>query len=194
MRRVSLFVEDQAHYEFLNALLLRLAGEYGIGVRLDWRNARRGHGMVIRELRQYLRDLLREREDLPDLVVVATDANCKGMNERIREVAAAGGRGGPRLVCAVPDPHIERWLLLDSAAFKQVFGRGCDPPDRKCERARYKKKLLDSIVAAGIVPALGGMEYADEIVRAMDLARAGRADQSLARLLDELRAVFRQWR
>ena len=29
------------------------------------------------------------------------------------------------VISMVPEPHIERWLLLDSEAFKTVFGKGC---------------------------------------------------------------------
>ncbi len=57
MHEIALFVEDQAHYEFLKALIHRLEREHSIEVELTWQNVRRGHGMVIRELRQYLRDL-----------------------------------------------------------------------------------------------------------------------------------------
>lgn len=101
--------------------------------------------------------------------------------------------GGARIICAVPDPHIERWLLLDSSAFKHVFGRGCDAPDQKCERGRYKKQLTDNIVKTGIIPNFGGIEYMNEIVRAMDLEWVGQTDRSFGRLLSDLYAVFREW-
>jgi hypothetical protein len=194
MREVALFVEDFAHKEFLSALLRRLAAEQGIAIRLDWRNARRGHGAVVRELKQFLRDLQLGRDELPDLVIVATDANCKGLVERLRQITDETGKVAVRTVCAVPDPHIERWLLLDSGAFKSVFGRGCDAPDQKCERARYKKMLIDAIRASGVTPSFAGIEFAEDIVLAMDLARACGADASLARLVEELRTVFREWR
>ena len=194
MHKVAMFVEDQAHYEFLKALLQRLGNNNGTPLDLQWRNARHGHGKVIRELQQYIRDLGRDRQALPDLVVVAIDANCKGLNKRTKEVREITDRIGIHVICAIPDPHIERWLLLDSSAFKTVFGRGCTAPDRKCERGRYKKQLCDNIVEAGIFPNLGGIEYADEIVQAMDLERAAQADHSLARLLSDLRSVFHKWR
>ncbi len=193
MREIALFVEDFAHKEFLAALLQRLAAEYGVTVHLDWRNARRGHGAVVTELKQFLRDLQRGRDALPDLVVVATDANCKGLVERMRQITEVTGRVDVPAVCAVPDPHIERWLLVDSAAFKSVFGRGCDAPDQKCERARYKKMLIDAIRASGVTPSLGGIEFADDIVAAMDLTRAAAADASLSRLIEDLRAAFKGW-
>jgi hypothetical protein len=193
MREIALFVEDFAHKEFLAALLNRLAKEYAVAVKMDWRNARRGHGAVVHELKQFLRDLQLGRDSLPDLIVVATDANCKGMVERLRQVTEVTGKIAARTVCAVPDPHIERWLLIDSAAFKAVFNRGCDAPDLKCERARYKSILIDAIRAAGVSPSLGGIEFADDIVQAMDLGRAAAADTSLGRLIEELRPVFKSW-
>lgn len=194
MRDIALFVEDQAHKEFLAALLQRLAAEAGIQVHMDWRNARRGHGAVVTELKQFLRDLMRGRDNLPDLLVVATDANCRGLVERLRQINAETGKIAVPTVCAVPVPHIERWLLADSAAFKAVFGRGCDAPDTKCERAHYKKVLIDAIRASGIVPSLGGIEFADDIVNAMDLSRVAGTDASLGRFVEEMRAVFKGWR
>ena len=193
MPEVALFVEDHAHHQFLSALIQRLATEYGVAVSLDWRNVRRGHGAVIRELRQFLRDLLQGRETLPDLVVVATDANCKGLAERTREVAEVTSKTTLRIVCAVPDPHIERWLMLDSAAFKAVFGRGCNAPDQKCERGRYKKMLIDAIRESGIAPSLGGIEFADELVQQMDRRRLEQSDTSMGRLLGELCTIFLEW-
>lgn len=193
MREIALFVEDFAHQSFLAALLQRIAAEYGVAVHLDWRNARRGHGAVVNELKQFLRDLQRGRDGLPDLVVVATDANCKGLVERLRQITAVTSKVDVHTVCAVPDPHIERWLLVDSAAFKSVFGRGCDAPDQKCDRARYKKMLIDAIRSSGVIPNLGGIEFADDIVAAMDLTRAAAADASLSRLIEDLRAAFKGW-
>lgn len=194
MPEIALFVEDHAHYQFLDALLKRLAHEYDVPIKLNWQNSRRGHGAVVRELKQYLRDLQRGREGFPDLVIVATDANCKGLVERLKEVNGVTDKVAARIVCAVPDPHIERWLLLDSAAFKAVFRRGCNTPDQKCERMRYKKMLIDAIRQAGITPSFGGTEFAKDIVKEMNLNRTARNDGSLGRLLGELRSVFQEWR
>lgn len=194
MRRIALFVEDFAHQQFLNALLQRLSDEYAIPVRLDWRNTRRGHGAVVAELKQYLRDLYREPGNLPDLVVVATDANCQGLTERTKVINEVTSKISARVVRAVPDPHIERWFLLDSAAFKVVFGRGCNAPDRKCERKRYKKMLIDAILESGIMPSLGGIEFADDIVKEMDLNRMAHNDDSFARLFEDLNQVFGDWK
>ena len=190
MREIALFVEDNAHRQVVGALLQRLANESGIAVQLDWRSAIRGHGRVVRELKQYLRDLARHSER-PDLIVVATDANCSGLQQRVRDIDAS--EAVSPVVLAVPDPHIERWLLLDGAAFKAVFDKGCNAPDHKCDRGRYKHQLFEAISATGVVPRLGGIEFAEDIVQNMDIERAARADPSLHRFVDALRATFRQW-
>jgi len=92
---------------------------------------------AIKELKKYVRDLQRGRESLPDLLIVATDGNCKGFLERKRQIEEVTKEFTRLVICAIPDPHIERWLLLDSAAFKKVLGKGCTAPIQKCERDLY---------------------------------------------------------
>lgn len=194
MLEVFLFVEDHAHEAVISALVKRMAGEAGFELRLHPRNTRRGHGAVVRELRQFLRHILRGSTGVPDLIIVATDANCVGLNERTRVLAEVTSKEPVRAVHAVPDPHVERWLLLDSAAFKAVFDRGCQAPDQKCERSRYKKMVVDAIRESGITPSLGGIEFAEDIVAAMDLDRAAQADRSFRRFVDDLQAFFKERR
>ena len=190
MREVALFVEDNARQRVVGALLRRLADESGLSVRLDWRSATRGRGRVLHEMRRYLNDLARQGGH-PDLIVVATDANCVGLQQRIRDIDASGALSP--VVLAIPDPHIERWLLLDGGAFKTVFGKGCAAPDQKCDRGSYKHQLFEAIRATSTVPRLGGVEFAEDIVRHMDIESAARADASFRRFVDELRRIFRQW-
>ena len=103
MREIVLFVEDFAHRQVIGALVRLLAGELDLDVRLDWRSARRGYGRVVREFNDYLRDLGRQGGPSPDLIIVATDANCKGLNERIREF---GEPEAPApMILAIPDPR-----------------------------------------------------------------------------------------
>jgi len=97
------------------------------------------------------------------------------------------------MIFAVPDPHVERWLLLDGAAFKTVFGKGCNAPDLKCDRDRYKERLMKAIHDTGVTPSLGGIEFAENIVREMDIQRASR-DPSFKDFVDELRSRFHGWR
>lgn len=191
MRNLALFVEDYAHEKIISALVSKIAAEFSFNVKFDWRNTVGGHGKVIAELKVYIRDLERQGTPWPDLIVVATDANCKGLNERSRELSVPNAPAP--LLLAVPDPHVERWLLLDGAAFKAVFGRGCQAPDRKCARNLYKRKLIEEIHAAGSIPLIGGIEYAEDIVQHMDIDRAAQADASLQRFVEELRTIFRRW-
>lgn len=186
-KSIAAFGEDFAHREVVGALIERVAREVGIKVQVDWRNAWRGHGKVVSELKQYLRDL-HAQGNLPDIIVVATDANCKGFNSRVHELRSQA----PHVptVLAIPDPHIERWLLLDGAAFKTVFGIGCQAPDRKCSRDRYKEKLIRAVLDAGVTPNIGGIEFAQAIIAAMDLQRAAGIDGSLQHFLDDLRNVL----
>ncbi len=132
-----------------------------------------------------------QNDRIPDLIIAATDANCSGLNERAREIA--GPDAPAPMISAVPDPHVERWLLLDGAAFKAVFGRGCDAPDRKCDRDLYKRRLVEAIRATGIMPSLGGIEFAEDIVRQMDMERAMRLDRSFRRFIDDLRGTLKHW-
>ena len=191
MREVALFVEDTAHQKVIGTLLGRLADESGLTVHLDWRNVMGGRGRVVQTLRRYLNDLTKQG-DRADLIVVATDANCVGLQKRTRDIDTSSAVSP--VVLAVPDPHIERWLLLDGAAFKAVFGKGCDAPDKKCDRGRYKHQLFEAVRSAGVVPMFGGVQFAEEIVQQMDIDGAARADPSFRRFVDDVRRVFRQWR
>lgn len=193
MRRIVLFVEDYGHETFINTLVKRLACENGIEVKIENRNVRGGYGKVITEYQSYLRDLRREMDRLPDLLIAATDANCKGYLERRREIEETNKEFKNFTVYAIPDPHIERWLLLDSAAFKSVLGKGCDAPDQKCSKDRYKKLLLEAIQNAGVTPPLGGMEYAEDIVNTMNLQRMEQADASFGKFLKNLHNKFKEW-
>lgn len=198
MRELVLFAEDAGHETFVRALLCKLATDCDVEIRLRPRSVRGGYGKVITELRQYMRDLQNGEEQIPDLLVVATDANCNGYLKRRQEVdkvtdAYSGIIPADHIAHAIPDPHIERWSLIDSAAFKQVLGRGCDAPDYKCERDRYKQLLAEAVRRAGVAPILGGIEHMEDIVDAMNLQKAHDADASLAKLLDELLPRFRLW-
>ena len=169
--------------------MVRLAREAGVAIRVEWRNASRGHAHVVSELDRYLRDL-KKQGGFPDFLVVATDANCKGFVERSRQISQ---KTSPvRVVMAVPDPHIERWLLLDGAAFKAVLGQGCQAPDQKCARDRYKGLLARAVKDAGeIVPGFGGIEFAEDIIENMDIARVCKNDASINKFVDEFRSALR---
>lgn len=196
MREIGLFVEDTAHQVVIGELVQRIANDHSIPVKLIWLNAEGGHGNVVSTFHDYLRDLARQGQPLLDLIIVATDANCSGLNERIREITRISNMVNtpiPPIVPAIPDPHIERWLLLDGAAFSRLFGTGCDAPDQKCDRRAYKSRLIQALRNSGINTRLSGIEYAQDLVQEMDLDRAKRSDRSLQLFLDNLANQFRQW-
>ena len=97
MPRIALFVEDFAHQKVVGSVIERIAAEFSSNVDMDWRSAVHGHGKVASEFSRFLRDLARELYMAPDLIVIASDGNCKGAAERIREFrqnmppAQAGG-------------------------------------------------------------------------------------------------------
>lgn len=179
------------HEKFVGALARRV-----LDVEPSVRSARGGHGKVITELRAFVIDVRRDRASPPDLLVVATDCNCVGHLARRKEIEAVLGAGDlascfSGIALALPDPHIERWLLQDSKAFKRVFGSGCKAPDTKWRRDRYKALLGDAIATCGIDPLLGGVEYAEELAHAADLSRI--ADPRMKAFVTELQAVRRDW-
>jgi hypothetical protein len=191
MRNIVLFVEDYGHESFIKAVIQRFAEEYSVAVKIIPRSVRGGHGKAISELKSYLKKNLRTEQ--PELLIVAIDANCKGYQDCKKEIGEALGTFQNISLCAIPDPHIERWLLLDSAAFKAVRGKGCSAPDQKCQRDRYKKLLMEAMIQSGVRPPLGGMEYAEDIVRAMDFERMEKSDPSLGYFLKSMRSKFNEW-
>ncbi|HUT90628.1 MAG TPA: hypothetical protein VMY37_14085 [Thermoguttaceae bacterium] len=193
MRRVSFLGEDEGHRAFLVPLLRCVAAQYGIDVEVREYSIRGGFGEVENELEQYVRDLVKFKEGLPDLVVVATDANCCGFARRRKKLERIVEPVKDRIAFAVPDPHIERWMLLDPSAFKAALGSPCKIPDQKCDRDRYKQLLLQAVQETGVTPLLGGIEHAEDIVRNMDLAPTSRGDD-FGKFLQDIHACFRRWR
>lgn len=193
MRSISLFVEDRGHELFLRALISRLAQQYRITVQMSFEIARGGHGKVITKLKEYVNDLQDDQEDLPDLLIVATDGNCKGYQGRKQEIDTAMKGFSIAVIYAIPDPHIERWLLLDATAFKKVLGKGCSAPAQKCERALYKRLLSEAVRNTGVKSLLGGIEYTEALVNIMNLEKLEQTEVSFGKLLKDLRRQFQEW-
>ena len=196
MPEITLFCEDSFHEKFIGALLRRLEDEYDIGVTARFLSARGGLSKMHGELKDFLRDLERDRQRLPDSVIVVVDANCQGYNGRkgLMDGVLAHYPQFQQLVSyAIPDPHIERWMLVDANAFQNVFGRGCTLPAVKCAKDEYKKLLRTEIRASGIEAPLGGEEFAEDIVMAMNLGQVETREPSFGLFLRNLRALFNTW-
>ncbi len=190
MIKINIFVEDVVHEEFLTALIQRPADEYDLTYKLNTSSVRGGRGKVLSELRQYIQDLQDNFVESPDLIIVATDSNCKGIVEREREINQYTSIFSNIVINMIPEPHIERWLLLDSEAFKKVYGRGCAKPDNKCEKGRYKHQLLNAIYNATRTSPIDGTERIDELINAMDLQRLIQSDRSIRRFITQLQQRF----
>jgi hypothetical protein len=188
---LDLFAEDQGHEEVVGAIVCRVAKEEGFDIQIRVRRARGGHGRVINELKLYQKSVLGGVVNLtlPDILVVAIDANCKKHAAARREIEEAlDARIKPLAAIACPNPHIERWCLVDPPSFNAIVGIEPILPRRKCAKDAYKSLLSDTVRKAGHVPTLGGIEFASELVIGMDLFRASRNDKSLKSFVEELRA------
>ena len=196
MPEITLFCEDSFHEKFIGALLNRFKAEQNPSVQTRFLSAQGGLSKMHWEFGQFLRDMQNERIGIPDSIIVVVDANCKGYNERkaIMEAAAAKYPQFQQLISyAIPDPHIERWMLVDPKAFQIVFGRGCTLPAVKCAKNEYKTLLRNEIRESGIEAPLGGVEYAEEIVNNMDLAQVETREPSFGLFLRSLKSLFNTW-
>ena len=192
---VDLFVEDRAHEELLKALVARVALEEQVEVRSRVRIARGGHVRAIDEFKLYQHMAGPDSLNLgpADLVVVGIDGNCSTFSGARDDVQrAAVPAFVDRIVVACPDPHIELWYLADPQSFETVVGVRPSIGRRKCVRDHYKRKLAEAIRKGGYPPTLGGIEFASELVAAMDLYRAGKTTASLKAFLDDLRTGLRR--
>jgi hypothetical protein len=192
MISVVVFGEDYAHEVVLRTLVRRLANENNLELDLRVLSSSGGHGRMFGELRQFVAKLKRGSAAVPDLFIVARDANCEGYANRAKEIGNALEDYDGLAVYAIPDPHIERWLLLDPKAFKKVLKRGCNLPDQKCDRARFKRFFEDAIRTAGVEPLLGGIEFAEDLVKDMRLDQAAANDTAFAHLLSDLRRALQR--
>lgn len=195
--RVVYFLEDVFQERILPALVARIAADRSLSPELidhDLRSAAGGKGTVMTGFRRFVRDVQREREPAPDVLIVAVDGNCQGFAERCKEIEAIAQQAGygRSLVCAVPDPHIERWYLEDAKVLQQVLKSAVapQPPPYKCERDRYKQALQQVIADADIFAPLGGAEYGEEIAHRLDLYAVGKADTGFKHFVDGLREAL----
>jgi len=192
---VDIFVEDFAHEKFLSAVLARLGREAGREVRQHVRSGRGGHAKAVEAMVQTQRWLLAGgiQRPLADLFVVGIDGNCTTAAEKRKEIRGrCRGEFVDRLVIACPDPHIEKWFMVDPESFHQVVEARPMVGKDKCQRDYYKHLLASTVGGAGHPVLLGGIELAEDLVKAMDLFRAGKADPALGTFLDELRAALQR--
>lgn len=195
--RLGYFLEDVGQEAFLISLVSRIAGESGIVPAVlvhDPRSVVGGLGKAISELRRFLLDVRRGHVSPYDILIVAIDGNCQGYaakRDEIRRVAEQAGYRGA-IVCAVPDPHIERWYLVDVDSLRRVLETDVQPdvPANKCERGRYKAALRAVFRQARLIAPLGGAEYGSEIAASLNLYAVGKHDPGFKHFVDDLTAAL----
>ena len=190
MIRGLLFLEDRAQELFVVSLVRRLLAGYGLAFQADVRSST-GGARVWGQLEQFAGDLTRDsqRDAAADMLVVAVDANCKGLatvTDRLAAIVEPTGLLDRSAFC-VPDPHIERWYLLDLHALKKTIGAGVhvSVPSHKCDRDYYKDLLGEAVRESGSM--LGGSEFGSELAERMSIVQACGADASFKAFVSQVR-------
>ena len=195
--RIDLFCEDRAHEELLKHLLDRLCAEEGLAEpRIETRSARGGHGRALDELEKYQLVVRQRGLAVPDLLVVAIDANCTPYAEMVQHIESRLQRQlFPYCAIACPDPHTERWYMADEEAFRQLIGVSPPVIEPKCgkeHRGELKRALVSAIRQAGHPVLLSGVEFAAELAAAIHPFRAGKTDSAFKHFLDDVVAALRR--
>lgn len=144
-----------------------------------------------------MKDTMETESSKIDLLVVAIDGNCKGRAERVREIQKCLRPTHPlkdKIVYAVPDPHIERWYVMDQRALKDAVGldRAPEVPQYKCKKAYYKQILNRALKDSGINSLLAGAEYAEKIVENIQSLQSFASQNSGCQdFIEDLKSKFR---
>lgn len=195
MRNIVLFVEDFGHDEVIRSIIKKVNLVYNIQLNLIPRNVTGGHGRVLKEFEIFLREISKNQQHIPDMVIIGSDTNCKGFvryKKEIKSIIEKYPLINDITVLATPHPHVERWLLLDGSAFKDIIGHGCNAPDKKCGKDRYKQLLIGAIRKAGKTVRQSGFEYAHDIIMRMDYNRIT-IDKSISTFIDGIKRKFAEW-
>ena len=192
-RTIALALEDRAHETVIRALLKRIFSDEGQDLR-DWELvilSNRGGGSLNRAY-EYAKQY-GDPGQACDLLVIASDANCTEFVEKRKQIEGRLKGYPGRVALALPDPHIEHWLILDPGAFRQGVDipRGIVPPQYKCDKNYYKTELNRLLQSEGIVPQFpGGIEFAPDIIKHLDMPLA-RKDTSFDEFYTAVRACLR---
>lgn len=193
---ILFFLEDSAQEALIPNLVQRLIAEeeknpqdYELKVL-----SARGGGSI-RAYKEFINGVKQRKTPAADVLVVGSDGNCNGFAKRRTQLnAAAKDVPYSTIITAIPDPHIERWYLLDNKALADAAGVPVQavPPAAKCDKGHYKKLLKDTFAQHNLSPPLGGAEYGPRIAATMDLYAVGIADHALKDFLDQMRDWLKQ--
>jgi hypothetical protein len=194
--KIIFFLEDTAQKAFISAMVERLIRDEGKDAQdFDLLVLYARGGGSIRAYKDFLKQASKRRYLDADLLVVGSDGNCNGFVKRKQQLQdASKGIPYPEVISAVPDPHIERWYLLDGQALARAAGVPVQAvsPTVKCNKNHYKNLLNKTITDQGVVPPLGGAEYGVIVAKSMDLYNAGTVDHSLRDFVEQIRSWIRR--
>jgi hypothetical protein len=195
---VLYFLEDRAQEGFIKALVNRIVQDLPLpaeSLRHDIRSAR-GGSTVIPEFEKFMKDSIRLSPSDISLLVISIDGNCKGYNNRVRQLKKYINETHPlidKIAFAIPDPHIERWYILDQRAFKNGVGVDSAPqmPPYKCDKEYYKNLLRQALIDCGINSLFGGSEYAENIVKSIEsLESLLHQDNSFKNFVEDVKRIL----
>lgn len=191
--KAYLIVEDTAQENVARALFRRLSREEGVRISIS-KSIKGGYGGVLTEIKGFQRALHKGAipAGSPDLLLVLGDSNCHNFQERKREIISIIDNNiFPFTVVGCPDPHIEKWLLIDQHALSIVFGVSSNISLDKCKRDYYKNELKRIIRLACWPMTQEGIEYSQDIIEKIDFIRAEKNDHSFKVFLSDLRSILR---
>ena len=193
---VAFFLEDIGQEAIIPPIFKRVASEEGIPPEyLECRVLHSRGGGSLSAYAKFLKDAKKTRHASANLLVVGSDGNCKGFATR-RDQILRKAEGSPfaEVIAAVPDPHVERWYLLDIPTLQNAAGVHITlpPVPEKCEKNFYKRLLRQAFDGTEVTPPLGGIEYGERIADQMDFYNAGKQDHGFADFVEKSRAWLRR--
>jgi hypothetical protein len=188
--KVLIFVGDVAQENLIKALFVRVARESGLDLsRLEVQSPYSRGGGSIMALKDYINDY--GMETAADCFVLGSDGNCNGFVEKRKmlEKNLKKSNALDRTILAIPDPHIERWYLIDSSALSYAVGCpvGNYSPKQKCDKGHYKNLLREAIQSVGVEPLQGGAEYGSEVGTNIDIFKASREDSGFKFFIQQVK-------
>lgn len=193
---IIFYLEDAAQEALIPHLVERLIRDEGKNIsNYDLRVLGARGGGSISAYRNYLKQVKKRKNLSADLLIVGSDGNCNGFTTRRQQLEkAAKNVPYPLVITAIPDPHIERWYLLDGPALAKVAEVAVQAvaPTVKCDKNYYKNLLKKTFTDQKLFPPLGGAEYGPDVAKIMDLHTAGTIDHSFRDFVDQVRCWLRQ--
>lgn len=185
------FLEDRFHENFIRPLVVRISTENTLPQKFCSHKIEyaRGGGSV-GAFTKYIKEWKRGEKEPYGISVIAIDADKPGIRERIKlisDIIKNRSYLWP-VVTAVPDPCIEKWLLLDPAVWSSVVGRPVNITLRANANCDEYKNKISGILNLLPTPAyFDAWQFGPELVRAINVRRAKLTNRDFKRFVDDLR-------